>query len=72
MAAACGLIFGTSKGIAVMSFSAVTSSVLCLLNARYLAKGVLGGAANSAPPIFKAVAESFGNDDKKVRAPLAR
>jgi len=68
MAAVMGLIFGTQKGIALMSFSAVTSSVCCLLSARYLGKGLLAGAAHSAPPVFKAVADGFGDGDKKGRA----
>mmetsp|Transcript_29913 Transcript_29913/g.73317 ORF Transcript_29913/g.73317 Transcript_29913/m.73317 type:complete len:242 (-) Transcript_29913:251-976(-) len=68
MAMGMGLIFGTQKGIALMSFSAVSSSVCCLLSARYLGKGLLAGGIQSAPPVFKAVADGLGDGEKKGRA----
>jgi uncharacterized membrane protein YdjX (TVP38/TMEM64 family) len=66
---AIGLMFGTEKGLAIMSISATVSAVLCLLIARRLGPAVLGGgerAAAATPELFRAVADGIASSWQKT------
>jgi uncharacterized membrane protein YdjX (TVP38/TMEM64 family) len=65
---AAGLMFGTVKGLAVMSVSATTSAVVCLLLGRRFGGSVLGNgtaAAAATPELFRAVAEGIAGSWSK-------
>ena len=65
---AAGLMFGTVGGLAVVSFSATASAVVCLLLARRFGGAVLGdgaAAGAAAPELFRAVAEGIAGSWQK-------
>mmetsp|Transcript_48586 Transcript_48586/g.118336 ORF Transcript_48586/g.118336 Transcript_48586/m.118336 type:complete len:353 (-) Transcript_48586:130-1188(-) len=66
MCMAMGVIFGTPTGVAIMSISATISSVLCLINSRYLASSLFSNAASSAPPIFQAIGNGISDSKRKT------
>mmetsp|Transcript_5758 Transcript_5758/g.13392 ORF Transcript_5758/g.13392 Transcript_5758/m.13392 type:complete len:349 (-) Transcript_5758:49-1095(-) len=57
-----GCMWGAVKGVAIASFAATTSAVICLLIARYGLRDLIAG---KEPALLSAVGESIGSSNQK-------